>query len=106
MKRKSIPDVLHQHWVHSHEEDTETEMVFRPATYTFPRSRGRRSFELRPDGSLIETGIGPTDRPQETQGTWKLVAADHLSLCMQSPSKPDWVMKIASVHKDKLVIRK
>jgi len=25
---------------------------------------------------------------------------------MQSPSKPDRVMKIASVHKDKLVIRK
>ena len=106
VKRKSIPDVLHQHWVHSHEEDTETEMVFRPATYNFPRSRGRRSFELRPDGSLIETGIGPTDRPQENQGTWKLEAADHLILCIQSPSKPDRVMKIASVHKDKLVIQK
>ena len=39
------------------EEDTNTEMVFRPATYNFPRSRGRRSFELKTDGILVEGAL-------------------------------------------------
>ncbi len=47
--------ILTRHWVHSHEEDTATQTVFRPATYDFPLSRGRRSFELRPDGTVLET---------------------------------------------------
>ena len=46
------PEVLQRAWVHSHEEDTGAEMVFRPAGYSFPRSRGRRSFELTPGGKL------------------------------------------------------
>ncbi|MBI3301430.1 MAG: hypothetical protein HYZ72_05035 [Deltaproteobacteria bacterium] len=69
MRAKVTKSVLHQHGVHSHEEDTDAEMVFRPATFNVPRSRGRTSFELKPDGSLVEGGIGPTNRRQETQGT-------------------------------------
>ncbi len=45
-------DMLAQHWVHSHEEDTEEEMVFRPASYPFPPSRGRKSLQLEPGGRL------------------------------------------------------
>jgi hypothetical protein len=51
---------LAQKWVHSHEEDTDDEMVFRPASYAFPRSRGRNSFELEAGGQLVTSGIGPT----------------------------------------------
>ena len=59
MAERRIPaGILCQHWVHSHEEDTETEMVFRPASHPFPRSRGRRSFELRPDGTFVEGPSG------------------------------------------------
>ena len=54
MSNQINQDALYQHWVHSHEEDTNTEIVFRPATYNFPRSRGRRSFELKTDGILVE----------------------------------------------------
>ena len=32
MANKVNVDVLQQHWMHSHEEDTDTEMVFRPAS--------------------------------------------------------------------------
>ena len=99
-------DALHQHWVHAREEDTDTEMVFRPATYNFPRSRGRRSFELKPDGSLVEGGIAPDDRRQETQGTWKLQDDDQLAFYTQSTSEPSRVLRIASMHKDRLVIKK
>jgi hypothetical protein len=104
-KKKVTSTVLQKHWVHSHEEDTDTEMVFRPATYNFPRSRGRESFELKPDGSLVGFGIGPTDRPQETHGTWKL-EDDKIVFYKESQSEPSRVMKIASVDKDRLVIKK
>jgi hypothetical protein len=67
-------ETLAGHWVHSHEEDTETERVFRPASYDFPRARrGRDSFELRPDGTYVERAPGPADAPVESgSGSWSL----------------------------------
>lgn len=106
MKKRASQENLHQHWVHSHEEDTDTEMVFRPATFKFPRSRGRKSFELRPGGGLVETEIGPTDRPEEIQGTWKLEGDDHLSFYTSQRTAPKRVMRISALGKDRLVIRK
>ena len=106
MSNQINQDVLYQHWVHSHEEDTNTEMVFRPATYNFPRSRGRRSFELKTDGILVEGGIAPDDRRQETQGTWQLQDSDKLVLYTQSASQPSRVIHIVSVDKDRLVVNK
>jgi len=106
MNNQVNQDALYQHWVHSHEEDTNTEIVFRPATYNFPRSRGRRSFELKPNGSLVEGGMAPDDRRQETQGTWALQDGDKLVLYTQSASQPSRVMHIASVDQDRLVVKK
>jgi hypothetical protein len=99
-------EALYQHWIHSHEEDTDTQIVFRPATYNFPRSRGRRSFELKPDGSLVEGGMAPDDRRQATPGTWELRGGDTLALYTTSASEPSRVMRIAAVDKDRLVIKK
>jgi hypothetical protein len=104
--KKNRKHVLHQHWVHSHEEDTDTEKVFRPATYNFPPSRGRKSFELKPDGSLVEHGIGPEDRARESKGTWKLEHDNILAFHLKSPSKPRQIMHILSADPDRLVIRK
>jgi len=106
MPRKSSKDLLHQHWVHSHEEDTDAEMVFRPASYPFPPSRGRRSFELKPGGSLVEVGIGPTDRRQLAAGKWRLQKGNHIAFYAQSESVPSRVMQIASLEKDRLTVRK
>ena len=96
--------ILRRRWVHSHEEDTEEEMVFRPAAFEFPPSRGRRSFELKPDGALLEGRIGPTDRPLETQGYWEL-DDDRLVLHRGSSQTPR-VMRIASVEDDRLTVEK
>jgi hypothetical protein len=97
-------EALHQRWVHSHEEDTPTEMVFRPATFKFPRSRGRTSFELKPDGTLIEHGIGPTDRREVNEGTWTL-GDDYLTF--QEPSQSgSRRLHIISVENDRMVIKK
>jgi hypothetical protein len=105
MSKDISPAALPQHWMHSHEEDTETEMVFRPASYAFPLSRGRRSFELRPDGTLVEHGIAPTDRRHSTQGKWEL--RDRDELVFKGPgAEANTVMHIISANKDRLVVKK
>ena len=65
---------LQGHWVHSHEEDSEGEQVFRPASYDFPPARrGRESIELRPDGTYVERSPGPADAPVESgSGSWAI----------------------------------
>jgi hypothetical protein len=97
---------LHQQWVHSHEEDTETEIVFRPASFAFPPSRGRTAFTLKPDGGLVNIGIGPTDRRQESEGTWKLEDDGTLLLYEKALAKPKRAMKIISLGKDRLVVKR
>ena len=92
------------HWVHSHEEDSPTEMIFRPARFNFPRSRGRTSFELQP-GALIDHGVGPGDAATETRGTWSVSADGQLSLFHGAGKKPARVLKIVSAQKDRLVVR-
>ena len=77
-------------------------MVFRPASFKF--SRGRTSFELKPDGSLIEYGIGPTDRREGTHGTWA-VDNDYLSLNNPAESVARR-LHIAAFDNDRIVLKK
>ena len=90
-------------WVHSHEEDEGDRKVFRPSTYAFPPSRGRSWFELKPGGSLLEGGPGPTDRSTSAPGRWTL---DGDSLCFLDSTGPGSTrtLTVASVGKDKLVV--
>jgi hypothetical protein len=58
-------------WLHSHEEDSGSTRVYRPASYDFPVSRGRTAVELRPDGTYIEYDSGPDDRGRAVVGRWQ-----------------------------------
>jgi hypothetical protein len=98
--------VLHGHWFHSHEEDTPTEMIFRPATFSFPPSRGRQGFELGPDGTATETGIGPTDALQKTQGTWEMETGDHVTIRINLPGQRTRLLRVTSADGARLAIRK
>jgi hypothetical protein len=73
---------LEGRWLHSHEEDTDDELVFRSATagYAFPPSRGREALELHPDGSYTGTVPGPTDKPEGQSGSWALEKGNRLTL--------------------------
>ena len=98
--------VLQRKWVHSHEEDTADEMVFRPEAYPFPPSRGRRSFELRPDGSMIDHGIGPDDRPSSRSGSWDVKDTNELELRPADPMARSTTLQVLRADPDKLVIKK
>jgi hypothetical protein len=114
------PHLLDVVWVHSHEEDTPTETVFRPAGWKFPPARGRRSMRLLADGGLVEGQPGPDDRPTTVAtARWHAPDARHVEVfrgvvppagAFAQPAgvagKPDRVLEIASVTKDRLVVRK
>lgn len=92
------------HWVHSHEEDSEDEMIFRPASHPFPPSRGRASFDLRADGSYVERAPGPDDRPVERNGHWSL-DGDRLVLAPDSGGVGrDW--RVISIGAGRLAVQK
>jgi hypothetical protein len=96
------PERLARRWLHSHEEDTEDEMVFRAADsgYSFPPSRGREALELHPDGSYGGTVPGPTDKPAPVEGEWTVEEGGHrLRL-------GDRVLEIIAAKGDVLRVRK
>jgi hypothetical protein len=93
---------LEGRWVHSHEEDTDDEMVFRSASsgYEFPRSRGREALELHPDGSYAGTAPGPVDKPEATAGgAWTIEDGNKLVL-------GDRTLEITAAEGDVLRVRK
>jgi hypothetical protein len=104
MSNKTI-DLSHlaQAWVHSHEEDTATTTVYRPARFHFPPSRGRKGFHLQSDGTLTTRKPGPTDQTVIAAGRWKL-AGDQLELSPQGESSQ--TLYIESVEPDRLVVQK
>ena len=103
MSGKAI-DVSHlaQAWVHSHEEDTATPSVYRPAQFPFRPSRGRTGFHLRPDGTLTTRQPGPTDQTETAAGKWKL-AGDQLELSTHGEAPQ--TLCLESVEPDRLVVR-
>jgi hypothetical protein len=95
---------LHRRWIHSHEEDTDSERVFRPDTYEFPPSRGRMSVELRPDGTYVESAPGPVDVPEQSEGQWAL-EGDRLVLGAAG-DRPGHAWEIVAAEDDRLTVRK
>jgi hypothetical protein len=98
--------ILGNCWMHSHEEDTASEMVFRSASFNFPRSRGREGFELRPDQSLVEIQPGAADRPEKTDGRWELQSGKKLVFFKHGSAQPTRSLNIVSANDDRLVVAK
>jgi hypothetical protein len=93
---------LAQAWLHSHEEDTATTTVYRPAKYPFRPSRGRQGFHLQLDGTMSSRRPGPADQTMTTVGTWKLTG-DQLELSAPGETQ---VLCVESIESDRLVVRK
>lgn len=90
--------------MHVHEEDTEDEMVFRRAGTDLPPSRGRVAFELRPDGTFVETGLGATDIPEQAIGRWAL-EGDTITLSDGVTQGVPREMEVVSADEERMVIR-
>lgn len=103
-KRKNTADLC-QYWVHSYEEDTDTESVYRPASFAFPPSRGRTGFELLADKSFKRFGIAAADGSEVTDGTWEIEGEDTLRIRINCKDTSQ-VLTVASINHDRLAIRK
>jgi hypothetical protein len=104
MNKQINKKALFKEWIHSKEEDTEDEAIFRPADYNFPLSRQpRESFKLVSDGSMINSEISPDDSLEEKQGTWKLVKNE---IAFYNNSKQFQKKVISSLEPNKLVLKK
>src|SRR5437016_4806545 len=101
MNTQAIAELLQKRWLHSHEEDTPTETVYRPADYPFPPARGRSGFELKPNHQLIEVGIAPTDGSREVAGSWNLQDGETLILTLSPVASNPRMLQILSVDKDR-----
>lgn len=91
-------------WIHSHEEDTGEERVFRPATSALPPARGRRQLELRADGRYIESSPGPVDIPVMSTGSWSLEGNE--LVLTDDAGGSDAVLELVAAEPDRLAIRR
>ena len=106
MVTKAVPPALIQHWTHSHEEDTQSECVYRPASYAFPPSRGRSSFDIKANGTMAGQAPGPVDRAVPSRGRWSYRGDDAaLVFYVKGSTEPVKVMHIVSVTEEKLVLK-
>jgi hypothetical protein len=93
-------------WRHSHEDDTEAEMVFRPDTFEFPPSRGRVGYSFRADHTCTYLGIAARDGTAREPCTWTLRRATPPEVVVTLPEGRQEVLPLVSVDRERLVVRK
>ena len=59
-------------WLHSHEEDYDQVMVYRPHHFDFPPSRGRSGLHFEENGQGTMGRIAPTDGINWLPAAWSL----------------------------------
>jgi hypothetical protein len=97
-------DCIYKHWIHSHEEDTKDQKVYRPSTFEFPPARGRDGFEIRPNGEFVLFFPGRTDRSEKTIGKFT-INSNKLNVELDSFQK-SYIITILSCDENRLIIQK
>jgi hypothetical protein len=92
------------HWIHSHEEDTESATIYRRSGYTFPPSRGRLGLEFQPDGRLIYHGIRGGDGTEHLPGRWKLERPNQIRIEVESAQVAPFTLQVLSCANDILKV--
>jgi hypothetical protein len=97
---RDLPAELFKHWIHSFEESTDNEDVYRPVGFDFPPAFGRRGLEIKENGEFVLHGIGPADGTVEVPGHWTATGASELSVWLEG--RPPFTLTIVSVYDDML----
>ena len=98
--------MLYKNWIHSYEEDSEYEMVFRPETFTFPLRRGgREAIDLRSDRTYIQRKSASDDSYIRDEGTWDIKGENIISVG-QNPVIGSGNHQIVTLTENILVIKK
>lgn len=98
------PAALARHWLHAHEEDSASTLVYRPKGYALPPARGRKALELDPSGVYTEHGYGPTDRNVRSGGgRFRLDGHD---LVLADDGGKERRLRVVELEPNKLVLAK
>ena len=93
-------------WLRSRAEDTDTEEVYRPVGYAFPRrERGRAGYRFDADGTVTRAGIGATDVSEVATGTWQADAESSACVRIVVDGR-EQLLEIAELTPDRLVVRR
>lgn len=99
--------ILAREWVHSHEEDAQQgggALVFRPADFRFPPSRGRWRLDLRADHTASEVTPGAADQGAIRTRSWSVNNQNQLVLSPLAADRHSTVMDILEASPDRLVV--
>jgi hypothetical protein len=99
------PETLTGMWLHSFEEDSAGQKVYRREDYPFPPARGREGFEIRENGTFIYRVIAPADGYLTYEGQWQLVEGYILQVRFEREEISDFSLEILHAEEDKLVVR-
>jgi len=92
------------HWIHSHEEDAQDVMVYRPENYNFPPSRGRRGFEFREGGELVYFGIDRANGAEQFSGSWVIEGSNLVRINVNSDRIRPFVLHVVSCNDQALKV--
>ncbi|WP_152424998.1 hypothetical protein [Nafulsella turpanensis] len=106
MGQQELPQELYKKWIHSYEEDSAGYLVYRPASYDFPPSRGRRGFEILPEKGFILYKIAPADGYQKVKGRWTSPEKNHLQVELAGKGAENFTIQIIEYSADRLVVKK
>lgn len=97
-------ECIYKVWIHSYEEDDDTQLVYRSSSFDFPLSRGRDTFEIKRSGEIIAYSIGALDTYQKKISQFEIKDGNKLYV-YPNKAKPN-IMIILSCENDRLVIQK
>lgn len=93
-------------WLHSHEEDSGSTMVFRPRHYAFRPARWRDAIEVQADGGCVWHGSSPDDRGQAMPGRWDDLGNGRAQITIPTAAGQPFQRRIQSWGPEKLVVEK
>jgi hypothetical protein len=105
-KMQELKKCILHHWIHSHEEDTNEVVVYRPMNYSFPPSRGRIGFEFMEDGMMIYHGIAYTDGSEQSSGHWDIQEQNRIRINVENERIQSFYLEIVSCDEEKLKVKK
>lgn len=90
--------------MHSFEEDMNGITVYRPDNYEFPRARGRKGIEFRPEGVFIDWEIGRTDAPHGINGHWEIEGSGRVRVSFEENIRPPRILEILQIDAEILKV--
>ncbi len=101
-----LPQQIFRRWVHSREEDSDDELVFRPPDYSFPPARGRAGLEFRASGEFVDLEIAPTDARRAVGGQWQVEEPNRVRVRFDDASRQPETFEIVEVDDGVLKLRR